>query len=255
VFLFAKMVEYILDPAGLLWWATAAGVLLLFTRRWRVGRMLAAGTVAAAIVLDLLPFGPLVEMLEDRFPPPAEMPAQVDGIVVLGGSIDPVVSAARGRPTVVAAADRITALVALVHRYPQARAVFTGGAGNPLTPGAKEAPWVRTLLAEMGCDASSVAIEDRARNTHENAVLTKALMRPKPGETWLLVTSAVHMPRAVGAFRAVGWPVVAYPVDYQTDGTFHPAGGGRWLDVLLHEGLGLAWYRLQGWSDALLPAP
>ena len=71
--------------------------------------------------------------------------------------------------------------------------------------------------------ASRLTLEDRSRNTIENAVYSKALAQPKPGERWLLVTSALHMPRAMGAFRQAGFAVEAYPVDYQTNG---------WRDML-----------------------
>ncbi len=64
-----------------------------------------------------------------------------------------------------------------------------------------------------------MTLERASRNTFENAVLTKAMVKPKPGERWLLVTSAWHMPRSVGIFRQAGWPVIAYPTDFETRGT------------------------------------
>ncbi len=86
-------------------------------------------------------------------------------------------------------------------------------------------------------------------------------MRPKAGETWLLVTSARHMPRAVGAFRKVKWPVVPYPVDYVTTGEaslrpgFNFAGGLAGLSESIREWVGLVAYAMQGRSDAIFPGP
>jgi uncharacterized SAM-binding protein YcdF (DUF218 family) len=105
-------------------------------------------------------------------------------------------------------------------------------------------------------------LENRSRNTAENAAFSKALVAPKPGERWLLVTSAMHMPRAIGAFREAGFPVEAYPVDYQTNGwqdlrnVFGSLSGGLGqLDGALHEWIGLIAYRLTGKSSALFPGP
>ena len=58
-------------------------------------------------------------------------------------------------------------------------------------------------------------MERRSRNTQENAEFSKALVAPKEGERWLLVTSAFHMPRSVGLFRKAGFAVEPYPVDWR----------------------------------------
>ncbi len=260
VFLLSKILGALVQPGNLAMAALLAGAVLLFTRRQRLGRALVAGAAVAVAVGAVLPLDVWLDgVLEDRFPP-LELPAHVDGIVVLGGAVDPLLSAGRGRPAVTTAADRITTLVALAHRYPSARLIYSGGSGDPLAPDATEAPWVRRLLGQMGCDTGRMTFESGSRNTRENALFSRALMRPLPGEVWLLVTSAVHMPRAVGAFRAVGWTVVPDPVDYLTTGEAVPplrlAPGGLWaLGPVAHELAGLAYYRLRGWTDALLPAP
>ena len=66
--------------------------------------------------------------------------------------------------------------------------------------------------------AKRIELEGKSRNTAENATFSKALANPKPGERWLLVTSAHHMPRSVGCFRRAGFAVEAYPVDWRTRG-------------------------------------
>src|SRR5262249_35165901 len=101
---------------------------------------------------------------------------------------------------------------------------------------------------------------ENSRSTHENAVYAKRTIRPKPGEVWVLVTSAYHMPRAVASFRAVGWPVVPYPVDYKID----PRTGLRANFSLLYvlgtttlagkEWAGLFGYWLMGWTREVFPA-
>jgi uncharacterized SAM-binding protein YcdF (DUF218 family) len=107
-----------------------------------------------------------------------------------------------------------------------------------------------------------ITAEEQSRNTIENAVFSRLIANPKPSERWLLITSAYHMPRAMAAFRAAGFPVEAYPVDWRTRGPadlVRPFGAisdglGR-TDTAVHEWLGLLAYRLTGRSAELLPGP
>ena len=189
------------------------------------------------------------------------MPAPT-GIVVLGGALDGALTQARGQPSLNEAAGRLVAGVALALKYPDARLVFTGGTADLAQRGIDEARGVRALWLSLGVPEQRMTFESASRNTYENATLTKALVQPKPGETWLLVTSAAHMPRSVGIFRAAGWPVTAYPVDYRTAGNpsdFRPTSlvieQQRKLEVAAHEWVGLVAYRLTGRTAALFPAP
>ncbi len=91
--------------------------------------------------------------------------------------------------------------------------------------------------------------------------MTHALIRPGPDETWVLITSAMHMPRSVGVLRKAGWKVLPYPVDFKTDGTgesryFSGFGAGLGgLSTALKEWLALFAYRVLGRTDSLFPAP
>jgi uncharacterized SAM-binding protein YcdF (DUF218 family) len=122
------------------------------------------------------------------------------------------------------------------------------------------------LLESFGIPRERIIAEDRSRNTEENAAFTKALVNPKPGQRWLLVTSAQHMPRAVGVFRKAGFPIEPYPVDWHTDGFprpwwywlrpgLSPIKGWALLDDVSKEYVGLLAYWLTGRTSALFPAP
>lgn len=266
MFLVSKLVGILTDPATLVLLLLALGWLLGLSRRnRRKGQVLvgvALGLVAVLAVAPVEQWG--IAWLENRFPPPETMPDRVDGIIVLGGAIDPRISAARGQVSIAAAATRVTALIPLARRYPEARLVYTGGAGDPFNQDLKEADYAEAFYGEQGLDTGRIVFERQSRNTRENATLTREAMRPRPGETWLLVTSAWHMPRAVGCFRAAGWPVVAWPVDYATTGLavpwwkelrFNPGKGFSGLGPLVHEVVGLISYRAMGWTDELFPKP
>lgn len=261
-FLLSKALWLAVNPGNLLLLLLIVAVALLFTKRRHIwGRRLAALITALLIVLSTLPLGRwLIVPLETRFPAP-ELPGKVDGIVVLSGFVDVISSHKTGRVVVGAGIDRLFALMELAKHYPEARIVFTGGSGSPFHPEAREAPMVEKLLKRLSFDTSRVLFEDRSRNTHENAVFSAELAKPKPGENWLLVTSATHMPRAMGCFRRQGWPIQAWPVDFKTDGNyeffidFNMAGRLGSLGAAIHEWLGLVSYYLMGRSDDLFPAP
>ena len=239
------------------------GLLLLPTRFARAGRALAFASLIVLAILGLSPVGnALIIPLEERFPRWDATRAAPDGIIVLGGAISPDVSSARGEVALNEAAERLTVVAELARRYPDARIVFSGGSGALIYDEGAEAPLALRLLESLGIPRARITLEDRSRNTVENAVLSKAIAQPKPGERWLLVTSAHHLPRAVGVFRKAGFPVEAYPVDWRTRGPedalrpFASVGDGlRRSDTAVREWVGLAVYWLTGRSSELFPAP
>lgn len=258
----AKSLGYLTDPANLFLLIFAAAAALWFTPWRRLGRRLAVLGIAFYLAAAVAPLGEwLLLPLENRFPRAPLLPQRIDGIVVLGGMIDPQISSGRGQVQVNEGADRLLAMIELARRFPEARLVFTGGSGRLFDPQRREADYAAQLLPRLGLPAERVLFERNSRDTYENAVMTAEIVRPQRDGAWLLVTSARHMPRAVGTFRAQGWRAIAWPVDYATDGRFpwrpgFDAGGNlRLLSHALHEWLGLIAYRLTGRSDSFFPGP
>lgn len=218
---------------------------------------------AAAALVTLLPVGVwLLQPLERRFPLPGPDDRRtVNGIVVLGGAVDLRARRAGHAPALNSAADRITAMIALARRYPAATILFTGGSGDVFDQSSREADQVRRLLADLGIDTARIRFERGARNTVENARQARALVQPAPGQRWLLVTSAAHMPRAIGVFRRQGWPVEAYPVDFTAPaastwrGPYGLSKGLGTVDRAAREWAGLVAYRVLGQTSSLFPGP
>jgi len=233
------------------------GVALLFTRRRRLGQRMMVASLLALAAAGWSPLGNwLMAPLENRFPAwrGADAP---DGIIILGGAISPELSKARGSLALNESAERMTAAADLARRYPAARIVFSGGSGK-LGGGPAEADFVLLLFESFGIARERVMLEAKSRNTAENAQFTKELVQPKSGERWLLVTSAYHMPRSMGAFRRVGFAVEPYPVDWRTGAEDNYAfsslsAGLARTDTAIHEWLGLLAYRLTGQTTELLP--
>jgi uncharacterized SAM-binding protein YcdF (DUF218 family) len=262
-FIISKIFEYVGSPSHIALLLLALGVALGRTRWSKSARRL---TTLSVILLALIILGPLGHFLatplETRFPALPDDIAPPDGIIVLGGSVDEALSAERRRISFTDAAERLTAPIELLRRFPRAKLVFSGGSAALNGSTATEAEAVKRFWRAVGIDQGEAIYEDRSRNTYENAVFTRDLIKPKPGERWLLVTSAMHMPRAVGIFRQVGFPIVPYPVDFRTNGRFlslglvkYSAQGVAVADLASHEWIGLLVYRVTGRSDALFPAP
>ena len=179
-----------------------------------------------------------------------------------GGAVDTEKSEARGQVFLTADAARMTTGVELARRYPTARLIFAGGSAGLLGEGPAEAIGARKFWLSLGVTAERMTFEAKSRNTWENGLFTRDLVKPKPGETWLLVTSAWHMPRSVGIFRRLDFDVIPYPVAYRTFGDERDfllptsvIDKVIMLDYSVREWVGLLSYRLAGRTNALFPAP
>ena len=260
-FIFGKLVWAVTQPGNLLLLFLLAGVFLLLRGRRR-GELLVVLAAIGLLLLAVVPIGPaMMLVLEQRFPRSPVLPDRVDGIVVLGGAVDPRISLAYGEAVFNGSIARVLAGVVLARHHPEAKLALVGGEGDFFPIGFAEARATQGFVLDEGIPAARIILEERSRNTHENAVFAKELIRPGPRQNWVLVTSAFHMPRAIAAFRAVDWPVIPYPVDFKVD----PRTGLR-ANFNLLEGLGMSttagkeWagligYRLLGWTTELFPAP
>lgn len=262
-FSLSKIVGFFLVPSNAIAMLCALGVLLLATRFRKAGLRILAFGVALLLVVGFSPLSNwLLLPLTERFPAWSAPGRAPDGIIVLGGAIDPETSQARGSPEMDGAAERILVMLQLARRYPAARIVFSGGSANLIQTPVPEAPIAGDLLEDFGVPSSRFVLESESRTTAENATLTRDLVSPKPGERWLLVTSAYHMPRSIGVFRKAGFDVEAYPVDWRTRGwqdgltpfATLSAGLGR-ADMAAHEWVGLIAYRMTGRISELFPGP
>ena len=262
MFVVSKLFWIVAKPANLLLLGLWAG--LIFTwigwRRWG-RRLITLIAVMYLVVASVAPGVWLTTLLENRFPILMEPPEAVDGIIVLAGAADLETTEARGQVALYGNAERLTAFVSLARRYPRARLVFAGGTSLLGRQDLREADVVRPFLRDLGLDLDRVLFERNSRTTYENAIYSRELVKPQEDETWLLITSATHMPRAVGVFRRAGWPVVPYPVDFSTGAGYALAldfdldAGLDFLSGSLKEVIGLVAYRVLGRTDSLFPGP
>lgn len=264
-FYLSKIVWLLMQPSTLMFAALIAGVLLATTAWRRLSRGLMLGSIGGMVIFGLLPISDLLmQQLENRFPRPGpELDVgSMAGIILIGGAEDRIAWDRGELGGLNSAAERYTEVAALARRYPGVRIVFSGGSGALVRGLPPEAETARRVLGALGIEGDRLTLEAASRNTHENAIFSARLLKPQAGQRWLLVTSATHMPRAVGCFRRAGFDVVAWPVDYHTPRRLGIASfnsslpdGLEGLDGIVREYLGLLVYYVTGRTDALVPRP
>ena len=266
-FTVSKLVWLLAEPSMLIALLLTGGLVCSRYGSLALRRIGAKLFAAASILMLIAGFSPLgnalAVLLEERFAR-ADLSAgqaPIAGIVILGGALMPELSAKRGEFSLNEAAERLTEAVLLARRFPSAKVLFSGGSGQ-LAGEVAEATGAGEFLRQMGIAGERILLETLSRNTYENAVFARQAAIPKPGERWLLVTSAFHMPRSMACFRKAGFVVEPWPVDYRTKGPGDAmrfsdgiADGLKRFDVVTKEYVGLLVYRLRGRTDALWPGP
>ena len=140
-------------------------------------------------------------------------PETLKGVIALGGT-----------------AERTREAGRLARQFPHLRVIVSG---------AEPAASLQRLGPNI--DRSRIEIETASRNTHENAVYAVELVKPKPGDRWLLITSNWHMRRALCAFRTAGFEVEPWPV------VDRAMGQQRREHYVSREQIAIMGYRLMGW--------
>lgn len=260
----SKVIFFVITPSNFLILIGVVGaVLLAATHLRRTATGLVLVSLAGLAIAGFTPLSAWITLpLEDRFPAFADDGGPIAGIIVLGGGVETGATMTRGQFLANDAGERQTAMADLARRYPGSRLVFSGGSGSLAGEITSEAEMIGRFADSLGLPRTRLIQEDRSRNTRENAAFTADKIQPKAGERWLLVTSAWHMPRAMGCFRKAGFDVVAYPVDYRTGGPRDAArfnsfasNGLHLVDLVAKEWVGLAAYKLAGYTDDWFPGP
>lgn len=258
-FYLSKIGWTFVQPDILFFYLLLLATVLLWLNKVKTAKRIFTFLTVLVLVVGLAPIGYFLNRpLENRFTSNPTLPGRVDGIILLGGTIQPAISFEWNQVALGTSAEREIAFATLANQYPNARLLMSGGSGNIMNQEHREADLSPRLLRDLNVDTSRVVFERDSRNTYENALNSKPLMQPKPGETWVLVTSAAHMPRAVGVFCAQQWPVIPWPVDFKTTQDnlgffFNFANRLDGLNQILHEWAGLVSYRLTGKTEKLLP--
>ncbi len=258
-FLLSKILWTVFSPFSLLLLALGTGLALERSKYTKTARVLCLFSFFGLGFVAVLPLGVWALIpLENRhsFDPPDP----IDGIVIIGGDEKPAISEKRGKPTALDSLRRYIEVGKLAHRYPEAKLVFAGGP-EILAPSIdhKDAEIARDIMTLIGVPTERMIFETASRNTYENALFSAKIVRPEKTQNWLLVTSAFHMPRAMGCFKKTGWNVFPAPAGYYTSGEYMTEGffdftrQAFYLNLAAREYAGLLSYRILGRIDTLWP--
>ena len=251
----SKIVWMLVSPLNLILLLLLSGAVLFFLCR-KAGIALTGLSIFLMFFIGVTPVGPdLLTALENSYAIPSEPPAEVTGIIILGGTFDADLSAARNSLAVNDSMERVMEGLRLARRFPRAITVFSGGTGRMFEQGRPEAHEIMRWMGSAGYSSDDFLFEEKSRNTWENVAFSRDLLNPGAQDVWIVVTSAYHMPRAMKAFGLLGWPgtIIAWPTDYRTDGKmrwlpdrFDVAGNFYKTDLAIHEFAGIFAYGLRG---------
>jgi uncharacterized SAM-binding protein YcdF (DUF218 family) len=210
-----KLISLLVSPLGTAIVLALAAAAFAWRRRTRCAW--SAATIAIAwLWLWSTPMASLWlrGIVESAYPavPVATLPA-ADAIVVLGGTVDP----PRGRRLEVdlkLGADRVWH-AARIYRAGKAPLILLSGGSEPGLGMMSEAAAMQVFLRDLGVPDAAMLLEERSRNTHENAVDSAEILKARGISRILLVTSALHMRRAVLEFEGQGLTVVPATTDVE----------------------------------------
>jgi uncharacterized SAM-binding protein YcdF (DUF218 family) len=204
----------------------------------------------------------MMHTLETQFPTNPILPKKLDGIIVLGGALNPVMTQHWNQLETNRYNERLLYFAWLAREYPKASLIFSGGNASMDRSKPTESNSLSAFLNLYDIKPDRVTFEDQSRTTYENALYSsKLILKNKPNRKWLLITTAFHMPRAIGVFCAQGVDAIPFPVDHQTNsGSLLPGiqfdflGNLQILSQATHEWLGLLVYFSTGKTSQILPA-
>jgi uncharacterized SAM-binding protein YcdF (DUF218 family) len=207
------------QPSNIVFGLLLLGFVLLLFRVNAFGRRIVGLALFLAVLPALLPMKELIgRRLESAYTSPNPLPEQVDGILVLGGTVDWQVSQSREQMSLNQGGERMMVVSSLAEHYPNARLVFTGLYREVVPNEFATSTISNGFLSGGEFQNRSMIFIGKARSTYEEALLSIQTLQPRVGERWILVTSAYHMPRAMATFQAQGWLMIPYPVDFRTTG-------------------------------------
>jgi uncharacterized SAM-binding protein YcdF (DUF218 family) len=253
-FVLSKILDLLVAP---LTWAllfVAAG----FVKSPRLRRFTRFGPGLGIAILLLFGLEPvsnrLVRSLEEPRLSSFSESTTYDAVVLLGGFLDARASESAGEPVFQDAVERMLVTYDLLRTDRARMVIVSTGDVDAVGPTWTEANAVANQLKSWGIAADRILVEDKSRNTRENALFSADIIRARGLTKLLLVTSAFHMKRALGCFEAVGLHPDTRPTDFHAYGGRHPLSWLPRANYLsnstwaLREHLGRIVYRLRGYS-------
>ena len=253
-FYIAKVANYLLEPFYIIsFFLLILIFLVLFTNLKKLTIFCAKFLLILFLFFGYTPLSNfLLNKLED-FIKPSKYPAQqLKGIVVLGGSFNSgLQSKERNEVSLNSSAERLTKVLEIYNKNPKLLILFSGFSGELKLQGWSESDMAKKFFLEQGVRSENLIFENKSRNTFENIIYSKDIIKTNKG-TWGLITSASHMPRSYFGFKRQGLILEPISVDYRTGTSsifwinFDIEKGLENWNVILHEVVGISYYKITG---------
>lgn len=261
IFFFASKIFWLfISPENVLFLLIIISLYFLYINKHKLVKLLLSIVTGLLITFSFFPVGEwLIYPLESRFQNNPSLPEKINGIIVLSGAEDTERSHLWKQVELGNAAERNFAFLTLARKYPNAKLVFTGGTGSLTQQEYKAADVAKILFEQQGFNTAKIIFERESRNTYENVIYSKKRVNPVKNEYWIIITSGWHMPRSVGIFCKMKWPVIPYPVDHLTKKdnlfriNFDLLNNLFTLKTAMKEWLGLFAYYISGKTSSFLP--
>lgn len=249
LFAIKKIVSLFLSPLLIILVLLISGLVLLWRKKNRAGRTLITAGTGLLILLSCTPISTwLIANLERQHPSIRLKGSEpsIPWIVVLSGGVanDPDRTAIEKLSRVTLA--RLAEGVRIQRQIPESKLLLSGGSGLQAIAAASE---MATAAQYMGVPGSRIVLESGSRDTREQALLIKKIVGQDP---FILVTSALHMVRALGMFRKIGLDPIPAPTDFvvRKGIPWHlylapSVGGIGRAEMAVHEYAGILWAKLR----------
>lgn len=255
-FYLSKILWLILSPFNIFIFTTLFSIILYFFNFKRISLSIFLIIFILISLVSFLPIGRyLIFNIEKEYHSFINIPNQVDGILILGGATFPSLFREYGQISLNGSAERLVESVEIINKFKKAKIIFSGGSGVVNRPDLGHSQVAKSFYNKIGIDKNRILFEDDSRNTYENIIFSKKIANPKNNETWLLITSAYHMKRALLVAQKNNWNIIPYAVDFKNLRDFKLTPNLNLLSNLnsfqeaSHEWLGLLYYYLMGRTD------
>jgi uncharacterized SAM-binding protein YcdF (DUF218 family) len=251
-FYIAKVANYLLEPLYILsFFLLILIFLLLFTNFKKLTIFSAKFLLILFLFFGYTPLSNfLLNKLEDFIKPSKYPVQQLKGVIVLGGIFESgLKSKERNDVSLNIGAERLTKALEIYNKNPKLLILFSGFSNELKPQGWSESDMAKKFFLEQGVRLENLIFENKSRNTFENIIYSKDIIKNNKG-AWGLITSASHMPRSYFAFKKQGLVLEPINVDYRTGTSpifwinFDIKKGLENWQLLFKEIFGISYYKI-----------
>jgi len=258
-FYLSKFLWLIINPFNILIFLLLVTIFFLFLKKNKLMYFFLSLFLIVLVSFGIFPLGKfLIYKLEKNYHNEIILPDKVDGLLILGGATNPFLSDEYNQINLNDSVERLVESITLIKKYTEATIIFTGGSGSIHNPKMDHARIAKQFFVQVGLDTDKMIFENKSRNTYENILYSKNIVKPKKNEKWIVITSAFHMNRAIFIGEKNDWALIPYAVDFFQPKKFKYRPNLSLLNNFnqmqrgSHEWIGLMAYYLMGRTSRIL---